>query len=206
VGVPESEIQKAAEIEMKRRGALREVETMCQSGIRTANRPLQPGPARRLTARGDTYDQAQGLIAGDERLFLAPVEPLDAVLDAQRAGALGNRPFVNQLEWLPAAQILRAASAAFVLAQPPLHVFRNARVKAAVGAAQYVNPVLCPVHGPHRQRGQTSITRLRGAADEYIAENPEKSVLDSNLVLRCIRIRQYDLRYSAERPRRLVKG
>ena len=37
VGVPESEIQKAAEIEMKRRGAIREVETMCQSGIRTAN-------------------------------------------------------------------------------------------------------------------------------------------------------------------------
>lgn len=37
VGVLESEIQKAAEIEMKRRGALREVETMCQSGIRTAN-------------------------------------------------------------------------------------------------------------------------------------------------------------------------
>lgn len=37
VGVLESEVQKAAEIEMKRRGALREVETMCQSGIRTAN-------------------------------------------------------------------------------------------------------------------------------------------------------------------------
>jgi len=37
VGVLESEIQKAAEIEMKRRGAIREVETMVQSGIRTAN-------------------------------------------------------------------------------------------------------------------------------------------------------------------------
>jgi len=37
VGVLESEINKAAEIEMKRRGAIREVETMCQSGIRTAN-------------------------------------------------------------------------------------------------------------------------------------------------------------------------
>ena len=37
VGVFESEIQKAAEIEMKRRGAIREVETMVQSGIRTAN-------------------------------------------------------------------------------------------------------------------------------------------------------------------------
>jgi Xaa-Pro aminopeptidase len=37
VGVPESEVQKAAEIEMKRRGALREVETMVQSGRRTAN-------------------------------------------------------------------------------------------------------------------------------------------------------------------------
>ena len=37
VGVLESEVQKAAEIEMKRRGAIREVETMCQSGIRTAN-------------------------------------------------------------------------------------------------------------------------------------------------------------------------
>ena len=36
-GVPESEVQKAAEIEMKRRGAIREVETMVQSGIRTAN-------------------------------------------------------------------------------------------------------------------------------------------------------------------------
>jgi Xaa-Pro aminopeptidase len=37
VGVLESDIQKAAEIEMKRRGAIREIETMCQSGIRTAN-------------------------------------------------------------------------------------------------------------------------------------------------------------------------
>ncbi|HVP80767.1 MAG TPA: Xaa-Pro peptidase family protein [Thermodesulfobacteriota bacterium] len=37
VGALESEIQKAAEIEMKRRGAIREVETMVQSGIRTAN-------------------------------------------------------------------------------------------------------------------------------------------------------------------------
>lgn len=37
VGVLESEIQKAAEIEMKRKGAIREVETMVQSGIRTAN-------------------------------------------------------------------------------------------------------------------------------------------------------------------------
>jgi len=37
VGVPESEVQASAEIEMKRRGALREVETMCQSGRRTAN-------------------------------------------------------------------------------------------------------------------------------------------------------------------------
>ncbi len=37
VGVPESEIIKAAEIEAKRRGAVREVETMCQSGIRTAH-------------------------------------------------------------------------------------------------------------------------------------------------------------------------
>ena len=37
VGVSESDVQKAAEIEMKRRGAIREVETMCQSGIRTAN-------------------------------------------------------------------------------------------------------------------------------------------------------------------------
>lgn len=37
VGVLESEIQKAVEIEMKRRGAIREVETMVQSGIRTAN-------------------------------------------------------------------------------------------------------------------------------------------------------------------------
>jgi Xaa-Pro aminopeptidase len=37
VGVPESEVQKAVEIEMKRRGAIREVETMVQSGKRTAN-------------------------------------------------------------------------------------------------------------------------------------------------------------------------
>jgi Xaa-Pro aminopeptidase len=37
VGVFENEIQKAAEIEMRRRGAIREVETMVQSGIRTAN-------------------------------------------------------------------------------------------------------------------------------------------------------------------------
>jgi len=37
VGVLESEVQKAVEIEMKRRGAIREVETMVQSGIRTAN-------------------------------------------------------------------------------------------------------------------------------------------------------------------------
>jgi Xaa-Pro dipeptidase len=37
VGVLESEVQKAVEIELKRRGAIREVETMVQSGIRTAN-------------------------------------------------------------------------------------------------------------------------------------------------------------------------
>jgi Xaa-Pro aminopeptidase len=37
IGVPESEVQKAMEIEMKRRGAIREVETMVQSGKRTAN-------------------------------------------------------------------------------------------------------------------------------------------------------------------------
>ena len=37
VGVLESEVQKATEIEMKRREAIREVETMFQSGIRTAN-------------------------------------------------------------------------------------------------------------------------------------------------------------------------
>ena len=37
VGVLESEVQKAAEIEMKRRGAIREVESMVQSGSRTAN-------------------------------------------------------------------------------------------------------------------------------------------------------------------------
>jgi Xaa-Pro aminopeptidase len=37
VGVLESEVQKAAEIELKRRGAIREVETMVQSGKRTAN-------------------------------------------------------------------------------------------------------------------------------------------------------------------------
>lgn len=36
-GVPEIEVQTAAEIEMKKRGAIREVETMCQAGIRTAN-------------------------------------------------------------------------------------------------------------------------------------------------------------------------
>jgi len=37
VGVLESEVNKAVEIELKRRGAIREVESMCQSGIRTAN-------------------------------------------------------------------------------------------------------------------------------------------------------------------------
>ena len=37
VGVLEIDVQKEAEIEMKRRGAIREVESMCQSGIRTAN-------------------------------------------------------------------------------------------------------------------------------------------------------------------------
>jgi len=37
VGVPETEVQKAVEIELKRRGAIREVETMVQSGIRTLN-------------------------------------------------------------------------------------------------------------------------------------------------------------------------
>ena len=36
-GATEMEVQRAVEIEMKRRGGLREVETMCQSGIRTAN-------------------------------------------------------------------------------------------------------------------------------------------------------------------------
>lgn len=36
-GVTEMEVQLAMEIEMKRLGAFREVETMCQSGIRTAN-------------------------------------------------------------------------------------------------------------------------------------------------------------------------
>lgn len=36
-GVTEMEVQTAMEIEMKRNGILREVETMCQSGIRTAN-------------------------------------------------------------------------------------------------------------------------------------------------------------------------
>ncbi|QRZ16143.1 aminopeptidase P family protein (plasmid) [Paracoccus methylovorus] len=36
-GVTEMEVQFAMEIEMKRLGAMREVETMCQSGIRTAN-------------------------------------------------------------------------------------------------------------------------------------------------------------------------
>ena len=37
VGVSEMEVQRAAELEMKRRGGVRELETMCQSGIRTAN-------------------------------------------------------------------------------------------------------------------------------------------------------------------------
>ncbi|MBW1767183.1 MAG: aminopeptidase P family protein [Deltaproteobacteria bacterium] len=37
VGVLESEINFAAETEAKRRGAIREVETMCQSGIRTSH-------------------------------------------------------------------------------------------------------------------------------------------------------------------------
>ena len=36
-GVTELEVQTAVELEMKRRGAIREVETMCQSGRRTAN-------------------------------------------------------------------------------------------------------------------------------------------------------------------------
>ncbi len=36
-GVLESEIQKAVEMEIKRGGGIREVETMCQTGIRTAN-------------------------------------------------------------------------------------------------------------------------------------------------------------------------
>ncbi|MEZ2127761.1 MULTISPECIES: M24 family metallopeptidase [unclassified Sinorhizobium] len=36
-GVTEMEVQFAMEIEMKRLGAMREVETMCQAGIRTAN-------------------------------------------------------------------------------------------------------------------------------------------------------------------------
>ncbi|MDA8124337.1 MAG: Xaa-Pro peptidase family protein [Deltaproteobacteria bacterium] len=36
-GVSEMEVQRAIEMEMKRLGALREIETMCQSGIRTAN-------------------------------------------------------------------------------------------------------------------------------------------------------------------------
>ncbi len=36
-GVTEMEVQRAVEIEMKRLGGLREVETMCQSGRRTAN-------------------------------------------------------------------------------------------------------------------------------------------------------------------------
>jgi Xaa-Pro aminopeptidase len=35
--VPGTEIQKAVEIDLKRRGAIREVETMVQSGIRTLN-------------------------------------------------------------------------------------------------------------------------------------------------------------------------
>ncbi len=37
VGVAEIEVQTAVEMEMKRLGGLREVETMCQSGYRTAN-------------------------------------------------------------------------------------------------------------------------------------------------------------------------
>jgi Xaa-Pro aminopeptidase len=37
IGVLESEVQKTVEIELKRRGAIREVETMVQSGIRTLN-------------------------------------------------------------------------------------------------------------------------------------------------------------------------
>ncbi len=37
VGVLESEVQKVAEIEMKRLGGIREIETMCLSGRRTAN-------------------------------------------------------------------------------------------------------------------------------------------------------------------------
>lgn len=36
-GVSEIDVQIAAEIEMKKRGAIREVETMCQAGARTAN-------------------------------------------------------------------------------------------------------------------------------------------------------------------------
>lgn len=36
-GVPEIEVQRAAEMEMKRKGAFREIESMCQSGLRTAN-------------------------------------------------------------------------------------------------------------------------------------------------------------------------
>lgn len=36
-GVAEMEVQRAVEIEMRRRGGIREVETMCQSGKRTAN-------------------------------------------------------------------------------------------------------------------------------------------------------------------------
>ncbi|MBT3432301.1 MAG: aminopeptidase P family protein [Nitrospinaceae bacterium] len=36
-GVPEMDVQREIEIEMRRQGAVREVETMCQSGIRTAN-------------------------------------------------------------------------------------------------------------------------------------------------------------------------
>ncbi|MFC1491981.1 M24 family metallopeptidase [Nitrospinota bacterium] len=36
-GVTEMEVQRAAEMEMKRRGAVREVETMCKTGIRTIN-------------------------------------------------------------------------------------------------------------------------------------------------------------------------
>ena len=36
-GVPEIVVQREVEIELRRLGAIREVETMCQSGIRTAN-------------------------------------------------------------------------------------------------------------------------------------------------------------------------
>jgi Xaa-Pro dipeptidase len=36
-GVTEMDVQKAAELEMKSKGAIREIESMCQSGVRTAN-------------------------------------------------------------------------------------------------------------------------------------------------------------------------